>query len=110
VLVDVDGTLNRGDEAMVTQMTLDAVGAARRFDAAPQKGVVSVCRAWAARGYQVVYLSGRQGGFYNHTRAWLVRHGFPPGPIALTEFTLLAALPGKARREAGSTSAPLCMH
>ncbi len=97
VLFDVDGVLNIGDEMMITQMTLDAFWAAQLFDALPQKGVAAVCRAWAAKGYQVVYLSGRQGGFYNLTRRWLVAHGFPPGPIALTEYTLLAALPGEAR-------------
>lgn len=37
-------------------------------------------------------------GFYNLTRDWLIRHGFPPGPIALTEHIHLAALPGKARQ------------
>ena len=98
VLMDLDGTLNVGDESMTEQMTLDAVWAARFFDARPQKGVLSVCRCWAARGYQLIYLSGRQGGFYNHTRDWLIRHGFPPGPIALTEHIHLAALPGKARQ------------
>lgn len=61
VLLDLDGTLNIGDEMMVEQTTLDAVPTlARRFDAVPQKGVLSVCRTWAARGYQCVYLSGRQ--------------------------------------------------
>ena len=98
VLMDLDGTLNVGDESMTEQMTLDAIWAARFFDARPQKGVLSVCRCWAARGYQLVYLSGRQGGFYNHTRDWLIRHGFPPGPIALTKHIHLAALPGKARQ------------
>lgn len=99
VLMDLDGTLNVGDESMTEQMTLDAVWAAHLFDARPQKGVLSVCRCWAVRGYQILYLSGRQGGFYNLTRDWLVRHGFPPGPIALTEHLHLAALPGKARQE-----------
>ena len=106
VLMDLDGTLNVGDESMTEQMTLDAVWAAHLFDARPQKGVLSVCRCWAARGYQLAYLSGRQGGFYNHTRNWLIRHGFPPGPIALTEHIHLAALPGKARREAAATRKP----
>jgi hypothetical protein len=104
VLFDLDGTLNVGDEQMVEQMTLDAVWAARLFDARAQKGAASVCRAWAARGYQCIYLSGRQGGFYQHTRRWLVAHGFPAGPIALTEFQLLAALPGKARTNGASQS------
>ena len=97
--MDLDGTLNVGDESMTEQMTLDAVWAAHLFDARPQKGVLSVCRCWAVRGYQILYLSGRQGGFYNLTRDWLVHHGFPPGPIALTEHLHLAALPGKARQE-----------
>jgi phosphatidate phosphatase APP1 len=35
-------------------------------------------------GYQVVYLSGRQGSFYNLTLQWLIKHNFPPGPIHLT--------------------------
>lgn len=109
VMMDLDGTLNVGDEAMTQQMTLDAVWAAQHFDARPQKGVLSVCRAWASRGYQLVYLSGRQGGFYNLTRAWLVRHGFPPGPVALTEHLHLAALPGKARHDHHDRCANLCL-
>ena len=65
MLLDLDGTLNVGDEMMVEQMSLDALpGVARRFDAVPQKGVISVCRAWAARGYQPVYLSGRQASHH----------------------------------------------
>lgn len=31
-----------------------------------------------------MYLSGRQGSAYNMTAEWLIKHGYPPGPIHLT--------------------------
>ena len=49
------------------------------------EGAVTLCRAWYAKGYLPIYLSGRQGSFYNFTRDWCVKKELPPGPIVLTD-------------------------
>ncbi|KDD74816.1 hypothetical protein H632_c1055p0, partial [Helicosporidium sp. ATCC 50920] len=100
VVVDMDGTITSGDSQVVTQFTLDALGAStalnqhlsHKYDLRPRRGALQALRAWAGKGYQIVYLSGRQGSYYNLTLHWLVRHGYPPGPIHLTR-THLPTLP-----------------
>lgn len=94
VVLDLDGTINVGDEQMVGQMIYDFAGQARAFDAVSRANGLSLCRYWAAKGYLPVYLTGRQGSFYNLTFEWLAKHGFPPGPVILTT-SKMAALPGK---------------
>ena len=64
----------------------------RNYDLKQRANALTVCRLWAAKGYQVIYLSGRQGSAYNMTAQWLIRHGYPPGPIHLTR-THLPTLP-----------------
>lgn len=84
----------------VLQVLLDSVSVStvigsslgRSYDLKQRANALSVCRAWAAKGYQVIYLSGRQGSAYNMTAQWLIRHGYPPGPIHLTR-THLPTLP-----------------
>lgn len=96
VIFDLDGTINVGDEMMVNEMVLDAFGRSRDFDATMQRHALTVVRMWAAKGYLPIYLSGRQGSWYNLTMEWLKRHNFPPGPLVLTR-SRMAALPGKGR-------------
>ncbi|KAK2076228.1 hypothetical protein QBZ16_001160 [Prototheca wickerhamii] len=100
VVFDLDGTITVGDSQVVTQFTLDALGAStalnsklsHKYDLRPRRHALHVVRAWAAKGYQPVYLSGRQGSYYNLTLAWLIKHRYPPGPIHLTR-THLPTLP-----------------
>jgi phosphatidate phosphatase PAH1 len=87
IVFDCDGTLTTGDQEVVTQFICTATYDPERFNAA-----ATMVRFWAAKGYQIVYLSGRQGTMYNWTMSWLIRHGFPPGPIHLTR-TSLPTLP-----------------
>eukprot|EP01135_Chromosphaera_perkinsii_P002395 Nk52_evm1s223 gene=Nk52_evmTU1s223 len=83
VVFDVDGTLTVGDQEVVAQAVKDAVH--MTHDVKLRRGAVSLVRAWAAKGYLPLYLSGRAGSFYNLTRDWLIRHGFPPGTIHHTK-------------------------
>lgn len=100
VVFDLDGTITVGDGQVVTQFTLDALGAStalnaklsHKYDLRPRRHALHAVRAWAAKGYQPIYLSGRQGSYYNLTLAWLIKHRYPPGPIHLTR-THLPTLP-----------------
>ncbi|KJE96781.1 diacylglycerol kinase 1 [Capsaspora owczarzaki ATCC 30864] len=82
IVYDIDGTLTIGDQEVVQQAVKDAVNVS--YDLKLRKGALSLVRMWFAKGYMPVYLSGRAGSFYNLTRDWLIRHGFPPGPILHT--------------------------
>ena len=62
------GTLTVGDIEVVTMFAIDALtvstSAAKnlthKYDLKQRKGALHAVRAWAAKGYQPVYLSGRQ--------------------------------------------------
>eukprot|EP00210_Caulerpa_lentillifera_P003087 g2949.t1 len=100
VVFDLDGTITTSDVHVVAQTLLDSVSAstvigsslAKNYDLRARANALTCVRAWAAKGYQVVYLSGRQGSAYNMTLEWLIKHGYPPGPIHLTR-THLPTLP-----------------
>lgn len=100
VVFDLDGTITTSDVHVVAQTILDSVSAStvigasigRSYDIRARPNALMCVRAWAAKGYQVIYLSGRQGSAYNMTLEWLIKHGYPPGPIHLTR-THLPTLP-----------------
>eukprot|EP01025_Chloroclados_australasicus_P011072 TRINITY_DN147_c1_g1_i3.p1 TRINITY_DN147_c1_g1~~TRINITY_DN147_c1_g1_i3.p1 ORF type:complete len:802 (+),score=62.20 TRINITY_DN147_c1_g1_i3:219-2624(+) len=100
VVFDLDGTITVGDKEVVTQFALNALGGSlaigdslpKNYDLKPRHHALTVVRMWAAKGYQPIYLSGRQGSFYNLTLEWLMKHGYPPGPIHLTR-THMPTLP-----------------
>lgn len=84
VVFDCDGTLTTGDEEVVKQFFLSTVGMDDLYDPLMQPGASTCCRLWASKGYQCVYLSGRQGAFQQLSNNWLMSHDFPPGPVHLT--------------------------
>jgi hypothetical protein len=84
VVFDCDGTLTTGDEEVVKQFFLSTVALDDLYDPMMQPGASACCRLWASKGYQCVYLSGRQGSFQQMSNGWLMSHGFPPGPVHLT--------------------------
>lgn len=100
VVFDMDGTITTSDVHVVAQTLLDSVSAStvigaslgKSYDIRARANALTCVRMWAAKGYQVVYLSGRQGSAYNMTLQWLIKHGYPPGPIHLTR-THLPTLP-----------------
>jgi len=73
VVFDVDGTLTLDDGELIDDLV---GGGARAFE-----GAARVVEAWAARGYLVVYLTGRPYPLRARTRRWLVEGGFPDGPL-----------------------------
>lgn len=86
VVYDIDGTLTTGDNQVVTEMLLDAAHVG--YNPTLRNGSVTMVRTWYAKGYLPIYLSGRAGTFYNLTRDWLKKRGFPPGIIGHTESTM----------------------
>ncbi|MEZ4403652.1 MAG: hypothetical protein R3B06_26750 [Kofleriaceae bacterium] len=87
VVFDVDGTLTTDDGELFEEL---AGGVA---EARP--GAAAVVQAWAARGYLVVYLTGRPYLLRDSTRRWLDSQGFPYGPLFTPE-RLRQTLPTRA--------------
>lgn len=79
VLFDIDGTLTTSDGELIE----DVVGGGP-----PQMWADAnkVAHHWAARGYQVIYVTGRPYALRGSTLAWLASRGFPTGPVITTEF------------------------
>lgn len=86
LVTDVDGTLTSSENAVVKQVIFNT-------NVGVQDGAPEAMRALAASGYQPVYLTARGRGLTQMTRAWLVMHGFPRGPIIMAHGL---TLPGNA--------------
>jgi phosphatidate phosphatase PAH1 len=69
VVFDIDGTLTTRVHAIRST----------------RSGAVAAVQAYADAGYLVIYLSARHPLFQWHIPIWLERHGFPQGPIHVTE-------------------------
>jgi hypothetical protein len=78
VLFDIDGTLTANDGELIEDLA--GGGPPDMMTDAPK-----VARHWAARGYQVLYVSGRVYFLRASTLAWLAARGFPAGPVITTE-------------------------
>jgi hypothetical protein len=75
VVFDIDGTLTEPEPGVVQELLFPAT------EGRPQKGAATVARAWAARGFRVVYLTARPRPLRELTASWLARHGFPAGVL-----------------------------
>jgi hypothetical protein len=75
VVTDIDGTLTASDAELVMQLA-DAAYVPRQKTAAD-----AMTRAWAAKGYPVIYLTARPHVSRVETRGWLRAQGFPIGPV-----------------------------
>lgn len=78
IVTDVDGTLTTSDWQAVQDVL--GLGGAEMFPDAN-----TVMNAWAAKGYRLLYLTGRPQVVNRYTRAWVEGQGFPPGPLQLTD-------------------------
>ena len=84
VVFDIDGTLTIGDSEIVREVLEDPVG-----DYSPEmrKGAVEVVKAIAAKGYRIIYITGRPETLTGKTREWLEEKDFPPGALRTTDRT-----------------------
>lgn len=90
VVFDIDGTLTTGDEEIVLQVLGDL--ADKKYVPKVHSGAAAVAKAWVAKGYLPVYLTGRPDVLRRVTDEWLAQEGFPAGPVHLTD-TLGEAAP-----------------
>lgn len=67
-----------GDIGVVTQFAIDSLAVStaaaqnlsHKYDIQARHSALTCVRAWAAKGYQPIYVSGRQGSYYNLTMEW----------------------------------------
>lgn len=67
--MQISGTITVGDHEVVTVFALDSMAAgtsaanalSHKYDVKARMHALHAVRAWAAKGYQPIYLSGRQG-------------------------------------------------
>ncbi len=65
---------------MVTMFAIDSLAVStsaaqslsHKYDIKARHSALNCVRAWAAKGYQPIYVSGRQGSYYNLTMEWSV--------------------------------------
>jgi hypothetical protein len=86
VLTDIDGTLTASDSQLFMQI-LDG-----NHVPVPYPGAADLTAAHAARGWLVLYLTGRPYALTQLTRDWLSAGAFVPGPLRVTD-TIEQALP-----------------
>ena len=69
---------------IVREVLEDPVG-----DYSPEmrKGAVEVVKAIAAKGYRIIYITGRPETLTGKTREWLEEKDFPPGALRTTDRT-----------------------
>lgn len=72
------GTITVGDIGVVTQFAIDSLAVStaaaqnlsHKYDIKARHSALTCVRTWAAKGYQPIYVSGRQGSYYNLTMEW----------------------------------------
>jgi hypothetical protein len=87
VLFDVDGTLTIGDDELADEMKneyLDELYSGKRPPEA-YPGAAELTKAWAAKGYLIVYMTGRPYWLAGLTRKWLEAQGCAPGHLHTTD-------------------------
>lgn len=86
VVFDIDGTLTTTDDEVSRDVLDEHFGhlADGTYTAAAYEHGAELARAWAERGFVVVYLTGRPYWLVDHTRAWLRDGGYPEGLVRTT--------------------------
>lgn len=87
VIFDVDGTLTIGDDELADEMKaeyLDELYSGKRPPEA-YPSAAELTRAWAAKGYLLVYMTGRPYWLAGLTRTWLDAQGTAPGHLHTTD-------------------------
>lgn len=87
VVFDVDGTLTAGDGELWRDLKSELYGRLGRKEYVPaaRAAAAAVTRAWAAKGYMILYLTGRPWELRKLTMTWLESQGFAPGALHVTE-------------------------
>ncbi len=75
VVMDIDGTLTSNDGELINQLVDET------YVPAMKTAADLLAQTWAAKGYQLVYLTARPHELDIETRGWLDLLGFPAGAL-----------------------------
>jgi|GEM_PF-1295267 len=75
VVFDIDGTLTLNDGELLMELS-DESYVPKMMGSAD-----ALVKAWAAKGYTIVYLTARAHALRTESRGWLTSLGFPAGPL-----------------------------
>lgn len=87
VIFDVDGTLTIGDDELANEMKavyFDELVSGKRTPK-PYPDAAALTKAWQAKGYLVVYITGRPYWLAGLTRDWLNEQGCAEGHLHTTD-------------------------
>jgi hypothetical protein len=93
VLTDIDETMTTADEEIFLQIENED------YDQIEKPFSVELTQAWAAKGYQMIYLTARPHIFRAETRAWLNSHGYADGPMITAPELVLGEAARQYKRE-----------
>lgn len=87
VVSDIDGTLTTSDDEVSIDVLDEMFEDLRDGDyvAAAYPQGPELTQMWRAKGYPLVYLTGRPYWLLDHTRAWLRDGGYAPGLVRTTD-------------------------
>lgn len=81
VVADIDGTLTLDDQQIIDQETMAS------YTPKPMTAAAALTKAWADKGYRVIYLTARAHNLRGDSRVWLEDQGFAPGAMITTNST-----------------------
>ncbi|MBI3074271.1 MAG: hypothetical protein HYY84_19350 [Deltaproteobacteria bacterium] len=87
IVTDIDATLTTNDMQMVLAQIADMFGG--RYSPTAYKCGKDVIRAYADKGYKIIYLTGRGGFLRRLTTRWMNDHGFPGGAYSFMEWFMV---------------------
>lgn len=87
VVFDVDGTLTIGDDELVDEMKSEYLSGLYSGKRPPKAypNAAALTKAWADKGYLIVYMTGRPYWLAQLTRAWLDTQNCAPGHLHTTD-------------------------
>jgi phosphatidate phosphatase PAH1 len=87
IVFDIDGTLTIGDKELAKEMADEFWEGLRSGENPPEPypGAAALTKAWAAKGYLVVYVTGRPYWLAELTRTWLAKQKCAPGHLHTTD-------------------------
>lgn len=87
VVFGVDGTLTIGDDELAEKAKADELDKmiSGKLVTLPFPDAAAITKAWQAKGYLVVYMTGRPYWLATMTRQWLAKQGFPDGHLHTTD-------------------------
>lgn len=82
-IIDIDGTLTLSDGELIHQIFKKLFFG--EYVPKMREGAIQTARLLKAKGYHLVYLTGRPYPLHRITRSWLKSKRFPPGTLILTD-------------------------